>query len=215
MKVSFKVNNHPLRDSRSRFPTDLYLEEFPEIQDIDNSTYYHAFWATYESVRAYGLDPKIPWEKHTPTLLHFLGAMQGFLPYHQAIDKTKFQVDGYMWETGIQNHTYTKDLYTFDEKVKVPKCPVLCLRKDLDGTASPSFEGMENLKPNSMRAAVSNDNVEELREKFRSKYNAPNVGEFNNGKATPFIEPDPTIERRLTNDDSTISIKTFKTIIDC
>ena len=48
-----------------------------------------------------------------------------------------------------------------------------------------------------MRAAVSNDNVEELREKFRSKYNAPNVGEFNNVKATPFIEPDPNIERRF------------------
>lgn len=197
LSVSFKVNSHPLRDSRSRFPVDLFLEEFPEIQDIDNTTYYHAFWATYESVRAYGLDPKIPWDKQVPTLLPFLGSMQSFLPYHQAVDAKRYQENGFVWETGVQCHTYAKDLFTFKENEKVPKCPALRLRKDLDGTASPSFEGMENLKPTSMRAAVSNDDVEELRANFRSKFNAPNVGEFNNGKVTPFIEPDPNLERRF------------------
>ena len=36
-----------------------------------------------------------------------------------------------------------------------------------------------------------------FRTRFRSPYNAPNVGEFNNGKVTPFIEPDPDLDRRF------------------
>ena len=33
--------------------------------------------------------------------------------------------------------------------------------------------------------------------RVRTPFNAPNVGEFNNAKVTPFIEPDPTLKRRF------------------
>ena len=36
-----------------------------------------------------------------------------------------------------------------------------------------------------------------LHRRTRSPFNAPNVGEFNNAKVTPFIEPDPTLKRRF------------------
>ena len=36
-----------------------------------------------------------------------------------------------------------------------------------------------------------------LHRRARSPYNAPNVGEFNNAKVTPFIEPDPTLKRKF------------------
>ena len=39
--------------------------------------------------------------------------------------------------------------------------------------------------------------IDGLTRKVRSPFNAPNVGEFNNAKVTPFIEPDPTLKRRF------------------
>ena len=149
LRVCYKVYEHPQRNSNSRFPFHLFMEEFPDIQDIDDNTYFHGFWATYDSIRAYGLNKKIPWERHTPTLLPFLGGMQGFLPYHKAIASEKFQGDDFEWHTGIQDHTYAKDIFEVganeDEDRMV--APALRLRPDLDGTASPSYEGMEDIKP--------------------------------------------------------------------
>ena len=149
LRVCYLVYIHPARNSHSRFPFELFLEEFPDIQDIDDDLYFHAFWSTYESIRAYGLDKKVPWERHTPTLLHQLGAMQAFIPYHKAVPAEKFQGDDFEWKTGYQNHTYTKDLFQSPDSGRVDKvvCPALRLRKDLDGTASPSYEGVEDLRP--------------------------------------------------------------------
>ena len=36
-----------------------------------------------------------------------------------------------------------------------------------------------------------------LHRRVRTAFNAPNVGELNNAKVTPFIEPDPTLKRRF------------------
>ena len=149
MRACFKVYEHPLRNSHSRFPVEIFLDEFPEIQDIDNATYFHGFWATHGQIRAYGLDIKIDWDRHVPTLLHQCGAMQGYLPYHKAIASEKFQGDDFEWHTGIQNHTYARDLFELGEAESEDKVvsPALRLRKDLDGTASPSYEGVEDLRP--------------------------------------------------------------------
>lgn len=142
-----QVYNHPDRNSISKFPVDILQKAFPEIVDIDTTTYYHGFWATYESIKHYGLDKNVAWERHTPTLLHQVGAMQQFIPYHKAVDGKKFQAEGqYEWHTGVQQHTYARDLFNMNADT-TPVCPALCLRKDLDGTASPSFEGIEDVKP--------------------------------------------------------------------
>ena len=147
LEACFLVYNHPQKKSYSKFPVEILQEAFPEIVDIDTDTYFHGFWATYESIKAYGLDKTVAWERHTPTLLHQVGAMQQFIPYHKAVDPTKFQnQDDFEWNTGVQNHTYAKDLFEIDSEI-TPVCPALCLRKDLDGTASPSYDGIEDLKP--------------------------------------------------------------------
>ena len=160
LAASFLVYQHPNRSSYSKFPVEILQEAFPEIVDIDTDTYFHAFWATYESIKAYGLDKTIAWERHTPTLLHQVGAMQQFIPYHKAVDPEKFQANGqYEWHTGVQNHTYAKDLFTNNSET-TPICPALCLRPDLDGTASPSYDGLEDIKPN----------VSVFSEKFSTNY---------------------------------------------
>ena len=148
LRACFKVQEHPLKTSQSRFPVEIFLDEFPEIQDIDNITYYHTFWAMHAQIRAYGLDIKIPWERHAVTLLNQSGAMQMFLPYHKAIASEKYQED-FEWHTGIQNHTYAKDLFELGEAESDDKVvsPALRLKKELDGTASPSYEGVEDLRP--------------------------------------------------------------------
>ena len=74
--------------------------------------------------------------------------MQMWLPYHKAVDKSKFGEGGqYNFEGGVQDHTYTKDIFDIDPKGPVPVCPALRLKTNLDGTSTPSFEGLENLKP--------------------------------------------------------------------
>ena len=74
--------------------------------------------------------------------------MQGWVPYHKAIDEKKFgNGDQFNFETGVQHHTYTKDLFVLDEERPMPACPALRLREDLDGTATPSFEGLSEVKP--------------------------------------------------------------------
>ena len=147
LSVCYQVYEHPDRQSVSRFPIHLFYEEFPEIVDIEDYLYFHGFWATYESLGAYALDRKVAWERHVPTLLHQLGAMQQFIPYHQAINPNRFQEGGFEWKTGKQNHTYAKDIFDLEGVVQMPKCPALRLRKDLDGTASPSWEGITAQKP--------------------------------------------------------------------
>ena len=147
-RVCFDIYCHPDGKSYSRFPVELIHEEFPEFVDIDTDTYYQGYWATYESIKAYGLDKSESWDRNIPTLLHQLGAMQQFIPYHQAVNPRKYQAgDRFVWETGIQNNTYAKDLFELDSTEPMPKCPALRLRQDLDGTSSPSYEGMEDMKP--------------------------------------------------------------------
>ena len=46
---------------------------------------------------------------------------------------------------------------------------------------------------------IRDQDVSIHRRKFKSKFNAPNLGEFNNAKVSPYIEPDPTIETRFKN----------------
>ena len=46
---------------------------------------------------------------------------------------------------------------------------------------------------------MNGEEAQKLRRRFRTNCNAPNVGEFNNAKVTPFIEPDPTQERKFKN----------------
>ena len=41
------------------------------------------------------------------------------------------------------------------------------------------------------------NNASSFRTQLRANFNAPNVGEFNNARVTPFIEPDPDLERRF------------------
>ena len=148
LAASFQVYQHPDRDSRSKFPVHIYYDEFPEISDIDEQQYFHAFWATYESIRAYGFDKRKSWERNLPTMLHFTGAMQQFIPYHSAVDPDRFQSgDRFIWETGIQSHTYCKDLFDIPDETMMPVCPALRLKNNLDGTSSPSFEGIEDMKP--------------------------------------------------------------------
>ena len=148
LSVCYKIHVHPNRDSKSEFPVHLIYEEFPEISDIDAETYFHGFWAMYEGMRAYGMDKAKSWDRNVPTLLHQLGAPQQFIPYHKAIDANRYQEgERFVWEAGKQQHTYTKDLFDMDEKL-VPVCPALRLKRSaLDGTCSPSFEGIEDMKP--------------------------------------------------------------------
>ena len=46
---------------------------------------------------------------------------------------------------------------------------------------------------------IKYDQYETYHRRFRSPYNAPNVGEFNSLKASTFIEPDPNLEQRFKN----------------
>ena len=50
-----------------------------------------------------------------------------------------------------------------------------------------------------MRPVISNSKVGDYRQTLRSDKNAPNVGEFNNIKVSPYLEPDPNLERRFKN----------------
>ena len=148
LKVAFEIAQHEDANSYSKFPVHLVHEAFPEIVDISNDNYYHAFWATYESIKAFGFDKSKPWERNVPTLLHFGGAMQAHIPYHAAVNEQTFQYgDEFIWEAGKQNHTYTKDLFDIDSKEPMPKSPALRMKTNLDGTSSPSYEGIEELKP--------------------------------------------------------------------
>lgn len=79
---------------------------------------------------------------------HYSGAIQQFIPYHQAIEEKKFKEgEQFQFKVGVQNHTYAKDLFDIKEGAPMPVCPALKLKTDLDGTSTPSFEGLEDLKP--------------------------------------------------------------------
>lgn len=51
LKVTFEIAQHEDGNSYSKFPVHLIHEAFPEIVDISNERYYHAFWATYETIK--------------------------------------------------------------------------------------------------------------------------------------------------------------------
>ena len=77
-----------------------------------------------------------------------LGAMQAWIPYHKAVDETTFgEGEQYQFELGVQNNTYAKDLFDIAKNGPVPVCPALKLKSNLDGTSTPSFEGIQSLKP--------------------------------------------------------------------
>ena len=149
LTVCSEIYNHPDSHSHSRFPVHLIHSEFPEFVDIDIEDYFHGFWATYEAIKAYGFDHGKPWERNTPTILHFLGAMQAYIPYHAAIDPQKFQDgDKFDWKVGDQYHTYAKDIFDINPDEPMPKAPALRLKDDLDGTSAPSYDGIDaNLIP--------------------------------------------------------------------
>ena len=151
LTACFEVHEHPDRNSNfPKWPVEILRNAFPEFVDIDNSTYFHAFWATYDSIRAYGFEKSLPWERNVPDLLHQLGAMQQFMPYHKMVNPTTFQPgERFEWNSGAQSHTYAKDLFDFDpdNNADIPICPALRLKETLDGTCTPSFEGLTELKP--------------------------------------------------------------------
>ena len=97
---------------------------------------------------AYGFDINLPWDRNVPSILHQVGAMQQFMPYHEAVDPRKYQSgDQFVWETGLQNHTYAKDLFDLASDEDMPICPALRLKKSVDGTCSPSFDGIADQIP--------------------------------------------------------------------
>ena len=148
LKVCFDVYEHPDADAYNTFPVQLFHDAFPEMVDITNDIYYHAYWATYESVKAYGFDIRKSWERNVPALLHQLGAMQQFVPYHQAVNAQEFQEgERFVWRTGIEHNSYAKDLFVAKEEGIVAKSPALTVKNDLNGTSSPSYDGMEDMKP--------------------------------------------------------------------
>ena len=73
LQACTEVYNHPQRNSTTNFPAEILQNAFPEIVDIDKSTYFHAFWAMYDTIRAYGFDRSLPWERNIPDLLHQAG----------------------------------------------------------------------------------------------------------------------------------------------
>ena len=151
LKVCFDIYEHPDGKSYSRFPGNLILEAFPEIVDIDMDQYFHAFHATKESMLAYGFNIKQSWDRNVPTLLHQGGAMQQFMPYHDAVYTPKYQSgDRFEWETGVQNHTYAKDIFELDSNEDIPICPALRLKATVDGTCSPSYDGIARQIPKVM-----------------------------------------------------------------
>ena len=148
LTVCYDIYEHADADSFARFPVNLIHDAFPEIVDISNDTYYHAYWATYESMKSYGFDIRKSWERNVPALLHQLGAMQQFIPYHQAVNAQDYQEgEKFVWRTGIENNSYAKDLFLPREDGTIPKAPALTVKPDLDGTSSPSYDGMEEMKP--------------------------------------------------------------------
>ena len=148
LSVCTDIYEHPDADSYKRFPVHLVHEAFPEIVDIPNDAIYHGYWATYDSVKAYGFNIKLAWERNVPAILNQIGAMQQFIPYPQAINAETFQEgERYVWRTGIESNSYAKDLFNLSSNGRLPVSPALMLRHDVDGTSSPSFEGMEDLIP--------------------------------------------------------------------
>ena len=148
LTVCFEIFEHADADVYKRFPVHLVHDAFPEIVDIPNDKIYHGYWATYDSMKAYGFDIKKSWERNLPALLHFCGAMQQFIPYANAVNSQDYQEgEQYVWRTGIEDNTYAKDLFNLSSTGRIPKSPALCLKSDVDGTSSPSFEGMEELIP--------------------------------------------------------------------
>ena len=148
LKVCFEIYEHPDGASYSRFPAHLIMQEFPEIVDIDNDTYFHAYHSMKESVINYGMDPKFPWDRNVPQLIQQGGPMQQFMPYHDAVDARKYQSgDRFVWESGIQDHTYARDIFEIDSNEDMPICPALRLKSSVDGTCSPSYDGIEDLIP--------------------------------------------------------------------
>ena len=73
LQACFLVYNHEHRNSTKNFPAEILQNAFPEIADIDRNRYFHAFWSTYDSIRAYGFDRSQPWERNVPDILNQLG----------------------------------------------------------------------------------------------------------------------------------------------
>ena len=48
-----------------------------------------------------------------------------------------------------------------------------------------------------MGSSLTQTQIDGLKRKVCSSFNAPTLGEFNNAKVTPFIEPDPSLKRRF------------------
>ena len=148
LTACYDVFEHPDADSYKRFPVNIFHEAFPEFVDIPNELFYHGYWSTYEQVKAYGYDVKKAWERNIPNWLHQLGAMQQYIPYAQAVNALDYQEgERYVWRTGIEENSYAKDLFNMSSTGKIPVSPALMLKKDVDGTSSPSYEGREDLIP--------------------------------------------------------------------
>ena len=148
LTVCFEVFEDDDANGYNRFPFHLFHRAFPEIVDIDNHVYYHAYWSTYDMVKAYGFNIHRSWERNVPALLHQLGCMQQFIPYHQAVDAQVYQEgERFVFRTGIEDNTYAKDLFDFGQSGMVPKSPALKLKWHINGTSSPSWDGMEDIKP--------------------------------------------------------------------
>ena len=130
-----------------------------------------------------------------PEILIHLGAYQGHINPDKAIP-ARFEHKNYK----CHPTKFAEDIYDLDGR-SVPLAPNLVLRKDLDGTKAPSFDGIEKPRPehlaNIPQAAKDKEVKRILSNNVFSPRAQPTMGEFNNITAPFFVDVDPKIVNKF------------------
>ena len=138
------------------------------------------------------------WLVHLPELLVDAGAYQFHMDPAKAID-SKYTT-GYRMKPAETVH----DIINLDNR-EYPVSPALCLRKDLDGTNTPSQEGSREHNVTKLSVEELNDFKNRFPEKFSDKHNrlvyevmspkvAPVLGEVTNMAPPMFLDYDPKVK---------------------
>ena len=111
----------------------------------------------------------------------------------------KFEHKNYV----LHPEKFVEDIYELQNR-SVPLAPNLTIKKDLDGTKSPSYDGIPGPTPQQAKnicAAMDKDHklTGNLKYNVFSPKPAPTIGEFNTLSAPLFMDVDPKIIRKIFN----------------
>ena len=141
-------------------------------------------------------DTHINWKCHLPEALIHLGSYQGHMDPEKTMH-SQYEHPNYT----VHPSKYVKDIFDLDNRSE-PIAPSLVLKKDLDGTKSPSNQGVprpSNDVLNNIQKAIGKDKNAhfQLSKNLFSPDAAPTMGEFNNMSAPLFMDVDPKVVNKF------------------